>query len=134
MVIYQRKSVEMLNHIALQINEEKDIKAFYEDVLGFEKSHSFQMDAEISARIFEIEATAQVTVITNENLTIELFQSEVIIPFRGFLHTCINVSSISNVVEKCRSKGYEVIEIGRSQKTLYFVKDAAENMFELKAS
>lgn len=124
----------MLNHIALQINDERDVKAFYEDVLGFETSHSFQLDGELSTRIFGIKAPAQVTVITNENLTIELFQSDVIIPFRGFTHTCINVSSIGNVVEKCRGKGYEVIEIERSHKMLYFVKDASENMFELKAS
>lgn len=121
----------MLNHIALQINFEKDIRDFYENIFGFQVIRRFEIGSEMAASIFGLKKQATVVLVEKEDLTIELFVTDILLPFQGYQHTCLNVSNRDEVLDDCREKNYEVIEIEREHHNLCFVKDKSENLFEL---
>ena len=133
MVINHTKPLSMLNHIALQINQENDLKNFYNAILGFEELRRFELNENLSSSIFGLKKKVDVILIRKENLTIELFLTDVIIPFQGYNHTCLNVNDREQIIQNCRDQNYEVIEIPREKSNLCFVKDHTGNLFELKA-
>lgn len=122
----------MLNHIALQINKEKDIKDFYGNIFGFQVKKSFELDSKLAVSIFGMKKQAKVVLMEKEDLIIELFITDVLLPFQGYQHTCLNVTNRDEILDSCREKNYEVIEIEREYHNLCFIKDKSENLFELK--
>jgi len=122
----------MLNHIALQINFEKDIRDFYENILGFQVIRRFAIGSEMAASIFGLTKQATVVLVEKEDLIIELFVTEILLPFQGYQHTCLDVDNRNEILEGCREKNYEVIKIEKEHHNLLFVKDKSENLFELK--
>lgn len=124
----------MLNHIALQINQESELDNFYKGILGFEVLRRFELRENLSASIFGLKKNVDVILIRKENLTVELFITDGIVPFQGYNHTCLNVNDREKIINNCRQLNYEVIEIPREKSNLCFVKDNTGNLFELKAN
>ena len=122
----------MLNHVALQINHEDDIQAFYEEIMGFKRIKSFELNSEMSASIFGLNKKVKVVLIERDSLVMELFVTGVILPFEGYQHVCLNVENRRLILDSCRKENYEVTEIPREKHNLCFVRDKSGNLFELK--
>jgi catechol 2,3-dioxygenase-like lactoylglutathione lyase family enzyme len=124
----------MLNHIALQVNDQKDVPDFYQDILGFQHEYAFSLDHETAKTIFDVDADVDVEIVKNEDLKLELFLRSAAASAMPYPHVCLNLDQATHdeIIEKCRQKGYEVIKVARKHGLLYFVKDHSGNLFELK--
>ena len=121
-----------LNHIALTIQNKKELTDFYQNILGLKLEYQYEIDATLSSTIFDIEKPAEVFRYSKDNLHFEFFiSSEKTIP--AFAHIGIDVEDRETVVEKCKKAGYKVTRVERKEKyDLIFVSDKAGNKFELK--
>lgn len=94
----------MLNHIALQINLLNNIRDFYENILGFQVIRRFEIGSEMTASIFGLTKQATVVLVEKEDLTIERFVTDILLPFQGYQHTCLNVINRDEIIDGCRVK------------------------------
>ena len=121
-----------LNHIALTIQNKKELTDFYQNILGFKLEYQYEIDATLSSTIFDIEKPAEVFRYSKDNLHLEFFvSSKKTIP--AFAHIGVDVEDREIIVEKCKREGYQVTRVERKEKyDLIFVSDKAGNKFELK--
>jgi len=121
-----------LNHIALNIDSEGDVLNFYQNILGFQFQYSFEMTAELSKKLFNIEKNIQVINLKKNTFSLELFVHPSNTP-KAYEHICIEVNNRELISTKCQKEKYPLIRIKRPNKhDLLFVKDRAGNTFELK--
>ena len=123
----------MLEHIAVTINEENDIQAFYKDLLGLKEIKKFDLDKDLSEKLFGISDTVPVTLFSSDGLLVELFLTD-----RKkdpvYDHICISVQNRDNIIKKAGSMGFSVTNIERGSKDgLLFIKDNSGNIFEIKS-
>lgn len=122
----------MFGHIGLTINVQSDIESFYKDLLGMKEVREFDIDEDLSERIFRIKNKAPITVLSNDDIVLELFltdqkQKPV------YNHIGISVHNRDNMMEKAKSMGFSVTYIERESKdALLFISDNSGNLFEIK--
>jgi len=123
----------MLEHIGITINEENDIQAFYRDLLELKEIKKFDLDKDLSEKLFGISDTVSVTLFSSDGLLMELFltdrkQDPV------YNHICISVRDRDDFIKKAESAGFSVINAERgSKEDLVFIKDNSGNIFEIKS-
>jgi len=67
-----------------------------------------------------------------EGILLELFVHSSV-PNHGFSHICLEIKDRENIVSRCEESEYKVVRIKRNGRTdMLFIKDKAENIFELK--
>lgn len=122
----------MLNHVALNIIEPREVIEFYKDVLEFSEDRRFILNQDLSKKIFDIDQSVGVFLLSKEDLVLELFVVNE--PVRSlYSHTCIKVADKDNVIKKATAKDYVVKIIKRiDSDDMVFIKDKTGNMFELK--
>ena len=122
----------MLEHIGITINEESDIDAFYKNLLGLKEKKKFKLNDDLSDKLFGTGETVSVTLLSCEDLLIELFltgkkQKPV------YNHICISVSNRDDILKKTKSMGFPVTQIERDSKdNILFISDHSGNLFEIK--
>ncbi|MCF8228383.1 MAG: VOC family protein [Bacteroidales bacterium] len=118
-------------HMAMSCRDKEEINGFYIDVLGFELEKSFEINNELSARIFHIDKSADVFLLKNGNVRLEVFLNrEDQQP--TYRHICISVNEREKIVEYARQKNYTVERIERDKFDLIFIRDNSGNIFEVK--
>jgi catechol 2,3-dioxygenase-like lactoylglutathione lyase family enzyme len=121
-----------LNHIALNIQSKEELVVFYQNILGFQLEHQFELNSVFASKIFEINKQPEVFHYKNENVCFELF----VYPDKtsqDFAHICIEVIDRDIIAKKCEHAGYPVTRIKRNDKPdILFIRDKAGNIFELK--
>ncbi|MEA2014791.1 MAG: VOC family protein [Thermodesulfobacteriota bacterium] len=123
----------MLEHIGITINEMSDIQTFYKDLLGLEEVQSFDLNRDLSEKLFGISDVVPVTHLSSDDLFMEVFltdrkQNPV------YNHVCISVQDRDSLVRKAESMGFYVTQIEReSGYDLIFIKDKSGNTFEIKS-
>ena len=121
-----------LNHIGLNIQSEKEVEDFYQNILGFHFEYQFDLPGKMGKDIFGVHKQIKVFLYKREGILIELFV-DTVKPKVGFSHICFEVKDRESIVAKCEEKGYRVIRIKRNDKAdILIVKDKAGNIFELK--
>lgn len=120
-----------LNHIGLNISDAGEVKYFYQDVLGLQLEWSFDINRSISQTVFGINGEANVFIVKNEHLRLELFVYDGPLKM-GYGHLCVEIADREQTVLKCEEKSYQVLRMKREKDDLLFVKDKAGNVFELK--
>ena len=121
-----------LYHIGLNITDKKEVKDFYQDILGFAPERNFTLSAAMSKRFFGMEKETEVFLMKNGNLTLELFLNDKTTR-NGYNHLCLAVKDREKTVSLCRTAGYPVQRLERENGDLIFVQDKAGNLFELKS-
>jgi len=53
-------------------------------------------------------------------------------PEKQIAHSCIQVTNLMNIVNKCRDAGVKVVEIPKGSVVVTFIFDYDGNLFELK--
>jgi catechol 2,3-dioxygenase-like lactoylglutathione lyase family enzyme len=120
-----------LNHIALTVTNHQEITDFYQDILGFQTMRVFELEEQLSEKIFGISTDVAVAVLTRDELSIEVFVSNTPV-IQGFGHICLNVDKRGEIIRKAKAMSYKVISIDRGSYDLIFIKDKNGNLIELK--
>ena len=121
-----------LNHIGSNIQSEKEIEDFYQNILGFYFEYQFDLPEELTNNIFGLHKQITVFLYKREDILLELFV-HTINSDSGFSHICLKVKDRESIAAKCEKNGYQVIRIKRNDKAdILFIKDKVGNIFELK--
>lgn len=122
----------MFQHVGVTIHDEGDIEKFYRDVLNLEPVKRFEVDPDLSERLFGIRRAVSVAVLSRENFIIELFLSEVPCD-QGYSHIGISVPNRDALMRRAEAGGFRVTHIERESKpALLFIRDGSGNAFEVK--
>ncbi len=120
-----------LNHIALQFKSKENADTFFSDILGINKTKEFELSKNLSEKIFDISEEVKVCVYENEDCKFEVFITDSKNNF-SFNHTCIEIDDKEEIIRKCRENGLEVRLVEKNDKTLLFINDFADNIYEVK--
>lgn len=121
----------MLKHIAITVNDESDLNAFYKDLLGFTEVRSFVLHEELSDKLFGIKGSIEVVLLHSNGIYLEVFLSDQKTE-SGYNHICIAVQNREDLTGRAQSAGYTVTRVGRTSKQdLVFLRDSSGNSFEL---
>ena len=120
-----------LEHVALTIIDVKEIDDFYHKILGLEVHKKFEINENLSEKIFGISKNTSVYLMKRDNLLLELF----VHPEMGewqYNHICVSVENRDDFFEKVVVNGYTGIRIERENSDMIFIKDKSGNVFEIK--
>lgn len=122
----------MLRHIGIHIHDEKDVKDFYHEILGFQELNRFDLSEKTAHNVFRTQHHIEVVRMKQFELMIELM----ICPEEksdGMSHMALEYWKAESVAEKAKEKGYTVIEFQKdNDHTGRYIKDKAGNIFEIK--
>ena len=121
----------MLQHIGLNILDKSEIENFYKEILGFQIVREFQINIELSQKIFGVGKDASAFLVQKDNLKLELFLNDVS-KQPHFGHICLEVPQRDDICHLAQQKGYLVIRKQRQHSDLVFLQDGYGNLFELK--
>lgn len=121
----------MLNHIGITIREAREIRDFYQDILGFKIVRSFKITKDLVKKIFDIGREADVFLLQKNDFFLEIFiDKEKII--NNFSHICVNLENRDDIIKMAKNGDYKCRIIPRQEFDLVFIEDKNGNIFELK--
>jgi catechol 2,3-dioxygenase-like lactoylglutathione lyase family enzyme len=120
-----------LEHIALSISDPKEVRNFYQDILGMTEVKAFTLQKSLAYDIFGLDEEASVFLLQKDSLFLEVFV-RLEANKRSFNHICIAVNDRETLFRKAKQKDYECIRIERDSYDLIFIKDNSGNIFEIK--
>ena len=124
----------MFQHIGITIHTQDDIETFYKGVLGLEEVRRFQVDPDLSERLFGIRRQVSVAVLSRDDFRVELFLSDER-QHGAYNHIGIAVPDPQAAMKRAETQGFEVTRIERESKSdLLFIRDHSGNAFEIKGS
>lgn len=119
-----------VKHIALAVKK-PDIEKFYEDILGFEGVREFKVNGSDAARIFGLLGSVEVQLMQHEEIEFEMFVTRCT-QFVTYAHICLETGRAVDIYRKATEAGYPGIERKSHGSNTYFIRDHAQNLFELK--
>lgn len=122
-----------MNHIGVVNGNEDEATRFYRDFLGLEMTRRTVVPAELSSQIFSFARNLPMIVFERAETKVEVFICrECLRPSPDISHAGFFVDDIVGTLDRARQAGIEVIRGITAEKTVYFVKDFAGNLIELK--
>ena len=121
----------MVQHIALTVNDSKEIESFYKDVLLFHIHHKFSIDRNVIKQIFNVEELTDVYVLNRHDIQFEIFISSKK-ESKVFSHICLIYPKAEITYKKAVQTGYKALVKKNSANNTYFIWDKSGNMFEIK--
>ncbi len=121
----------ILEHIAITISEERDVKDFYINILGMREVKAYVLNKILAQNIFGIQKDTNVFYLQKNNLFLEIFVTDEKLN-QGFDHICLATKDRETFVTKAEAQNYECIRIKRDIFDLIFIKDKSGNIFEMK--
>jgi extradiol dioxygenase family protein len=121
----------MLQHIALTINDSKEIERFYQDILQCTIKHKFTINEEITLQVFNFRESADVCLMVYEDIDFEIFiasQREK----KVFSHISLAYRNAEQINNKAVQSGYKSLIRSNAGSHTYFIWDKSGNMFEIK--
>lgn len=119
-----------LKHVGIQVHP-ADVVDFYVEILNGQLSGNHQIEAEQSNLLFQINNDVKITYVQIGSFTLELFLlKQEAKP--SFQHICIETELHKSMYESAVERGYEGFSYGNELSRTYFIKDKAQNVFELK--
>jgi len=120
-----------LLHVALQYTDSEKADIFFTKILGLTLEKEFSISEDLSNQIFQIKENVHIKVYGNEHAKFEVFITKK--PQNiGFEHTCIEIQNKENFIERCKRYDIKPMLVKKGEKTLLFVKDFSNNLFEVK--
>ena len=118
-------------HIALQYKDRTKAKIFFNEILGLDFNKTFTLSNELSKDIFGLDEEVTVDVYSNEDAYFEVFITKTKTKY-NYEHTCIEIDNEEEFIVKCKMNGIEPIFVKKDGKTLLFIKDFSDYLFEIK--
>ena len=120
-------------HAGLAASSEENADSFFMDILGLEKSEPKYLDRKLSQAIFGIDADLLIVHYRGRNIDFEILVYENYkVPEKQIAHSCIQVTSLKDTVNKCRTANLKVVEVQKSSGFITFISDYDGNLFEMK--
>ena len=120
-------------HAGLAASSEENADRFFMDILGLEKSEPKYLDRKLSQAIFGIDADLLIIHYRGRNIDYEiLVYEDYKVPEKQIAHSCIQVTSLKDIVNKCRTANLKVVEVQKSSGFITFISDYDGNLFEMK--
>lgn len=120
-----------LQHVALQYIDSKKADIFFTKILGLTLEKEFCLSEDLSDRIFGIKENVDIKIYGDEQIKFEIFFSQK--PKNiGFEHICIEIQDKERFIERCNKYDIKPIFVKKGEKILLFIKDYADNLFEIK--
>ena len=120
-----------LQHVALQYSDSEKADIFFTKILGLELQKEFSLSEDLSNEIFQIKERVDIRIYGNEYVKFEIFISQK--PKNiGFDHICIEMQDQEKFIGRCKKFDIKPIFVKKGEKTLLFVKDFSNNLFEIK--
>jgi len=121
----------ILKHVALQYSDKKQADIFFSKILGLQLKKTFTISKNLTFEIFGIKEEVLIVVYENENTCFEIFITNKKND-SCFEHTCIQINNKGEFIERCKKYGIKPLFVKKGEKTLLFIKDFADNLFEIK--
>ncbi len=122
-----------LRHVALVYSAERNADRFLGGVLELKKSEPKTLSRELSQAIFALNRELLMINYTSDSLQVEAFiDGNHPGKTRLVEHVCLEVDDLPAFLERCRLEGMAVSRIPRGDSFLIFVRDADNNLFEIK--
>ena len=122
-----------LIHTGLAASSEEKADRFFIDILGLEKSEPKIIDKKLSHALFGINDELLMTHYQGEAVDYEIFiYQEYKAHEKQIAHSCIKVTDLEKIVNKCKDAGLKVIEVPKGSVVVTFISDYDGNLFEVK--
>ena len=118
-------------HVGLQYDNRKSAETFFTKILGLSLKKSFTLSKELTKSIFGFSEDILIDVYENNESCFEVFITGKIKKYQ-FEHICIEINNINDFIKNCKKYGIEPIIVKKELKTLFFIKDFAGNLYEIK--
>jgi catechol 2,3-dioxygenase-like lactoylglutathione lyase family enzyme len=120
----------VLNHIAIECNDQQSADIFFTSILGMQKIKSTTLTKKLSSAIFQIDSPVLFLTYEMGTSRIEVFIRK---PKRQFIynHVGIEVENKNEFIARCTSHVLEPFTIEKEGKQLLFVRDFSGNLFEV---
>ena len=118
-------------HVALQYADRKKAELFFTKILGLELLKTFELTKELSDNIFGIKEEVTVDVYANDHSYFEIFITKRKTNY-SYEHVCIEINNEEEFVKRCGEYDIKPIFVKKGERTLLFIKDFADNLFEVK--
>ncbi len=120
-------------HIGLPVSSEENADCFFVNILGLEKSVPKILDQNLTQSIFGINNEMTIIHYLDSNIDFEILVYNNYKPSgKQIVHSCIKVTGLKNIVNKCKAANLKVIEVPKGSTILTFISDYDGNLFELK--
>ena len=128
----------MCDHIGLFTMNAAKLKAFYEDVLGFQFQQESILPASTAETIFGIKCECRFIKLSKNGFVLEIFEPlstrlhQRVADIVGINHWGYCVNDREAFIRELRQRNVHVIEIRRNDRSVYFITDPDENRIEIR--
>jgi catechol 2,3-dioxygenase-like lactoylglutathione lyase family enzyme len=125
------------HHFGILARNPKKLKEFYVKRLGFEEGETRLLPADLVNKIFSIPSPCYLTKLKRGAVVLEVFSlTDLQIHKRenatvGYNHWGLGVEDKERFVQDLKQESVPVLEIERSGRMIYFVKDPEGNLIEI---
>lgn len=120
-----------LLHVALQYSDSTKADIFFTKILGLNLEKEFNLSEKLSEEIFSIKENVDVKVYQNKEAVFEIFIRKKT-KKSSFEHVCIEIPDKEKFIEQCKKYDIKPIYVKKGEKTLLFIRDFSDNLFEIK--
>ena len=123
-----------LKHVALVSTSEKKAEKFYGKLLGLKKWQPKYLPPSLSKIIFNIDAELKIINYVGEQIHFEIFiNPQQHTANRPIRHVCMEIEDRDTLLKKCQSMDIKISLVPIGNKTLTFISDDDNNLFEIKS-
>jgi len=121
-----------LVHVALVRRSQTESDAFFQGLLGLEKTRTKTVPAQVCEPLFGVARDLEAIDYAGGPLRFEVFLLDDLESRRRRVeHVCIEVEDAAELLERCQMAGLEVRRARRGERTVAFVDDGDGNLFEI---
>jgi catechol 2,3-dioxygenase-like lactoylglutathione lyase family enzyme len=119
--------------VALTCSSEKNSDRFFKNLLGLQKSEPKILALHLSKAIFNVDSELPIINYLSEHAHFEIFITDHSMNhIRQVAHVCLEVGDLEAFLKKCRDLEVDVSQIPKGGRTLTFIRDYDDNLFEIK--
>ncbi len=122
-----------IHHIALVCRSEENADRFYRDLLGFERTRSYTVPAELSSGLFGFDRGYVAITYQRSGMAFEVFVIEGGAICRPHVHHVgLEVEDQEGFLERCREMQVQIREVPKGGRIITMIRDFDGNLFEIK--
>jgi catechol 2,3-dioxygenase-like lactoylglutathione lyase family enzyme len=122
-------------HYSLACSSTENADRFYTGCLGFEKTATKFLPADLSETFFNLNKELVVLNYTRNNIMFEIIINELMEPkLNPIEHICLSVENKPEFLKKIDGLGLNILQKKKGEKTVTFIYDFDGNLFEIVES
>jgi len=123
----------ILKHVALVSTSEKKAEKFYGKLLGLRKVQPKYLPPSLSKTIFNIDAEIKIINFIGKHIRFEIFiDPQKNTASRPIEHICLEIEDREALLKRCQALDIKMSLVSTGKKTLTFISDDDNNLFEIK--